>query len=101
MVQLAITKALTPDTIVIRVVVDPYAPEAPTLVSAVVYAADESVLAAQSITLTGLEEDFLDSVVEAALTSWRWGAPAQQLAPAMKRVKRAAVQHRKLHERKA
>lgn len=101
MVQLAITQALTPDTIVIRCVVDPYEPTAPTVVSAVVYAVDGSVLAAQSITLVGLEEDFLDSVVEAAMTSWRWGAPQQQLAPAMKRVKKAATRHRKLHERKA
>lgn len=99
MVQLALTKSLTPDTICIRVQVDPYDPTKPTVVNATVYAADDSVLAAQTVQLEGMEEDFLDSLVEVALQAWRWGAPAQQLGPAMKRVKKAAARHRKLHER--
>lgn len=99
MVQHSITKALTPDTLVIRIVDDPYDAKAPLVVSAIVYACDESVLAAQTLQLVGLERDFLDTVVKVATEAWQWGAPAQQLAPALKRVKKDAARHRKAHER--
>lgn len=100
MVQLAITKALTPTTLVVRITVDPYDTAAATLVSGVVYAADDSVLAAQAVHLVGLEEDYLDTIVDVMTECWRWGAPAQQFAPAVKRVVREARKHRKAHEAK-
>jgi len=97
MTQHAITKALTPAQLILRIQDDPYDPNAPLVVSAVVWAADESVLAAHTIRLEGVERDFLDTLVTVATQAWQWGAPAQQLAPAMKRVKRDAVKHRKAH----
>lgn len=99
MPQLNITKSATPDTITIRVTVDPYNADSPTTVAAMVWAVDGTLLAAHSCHLRGLEEDYLDSIVQTALEAWRWGAPAQQLAPAMKRIHKAAKAHAKAHGR--
>ena len=68
-------------------------------VRAVVYNQARQVLAAHRITLPGLEADYLDSVVEVVVQSFQFGSPTTDLRPAMGRVKRAAMAHRKRHQR--
>jgi len=92
-------QSITPDTLTIRVQVDPYNDGAPMMVTAQVWAVDDSLLAIQTVQLEGIESDFLDTLVNVICQAWQWGAPAQQLRPAMLRVKRDAARHRKAHER--
>lgn len=99
MVQLAITKARTPTDLTVRITVDPYETTAPMRVAAMVWSASGEVLAAHAVDLVGVEADFLDTLVGVITQAWQWGAPEQQLAPAMKRVHKQAKAHRKMHER--
>lgn len=97
MAQLSIRKEETPATLTIRVHQDPYDPKDHMIVQAAVRAVDGSMIAAQSVTLRGMEQDFLDSLVEVVLLSYRFGNPAADLAVAMRRIKRKAFAHKRAH----
>lgn len=93
-------QSITPCALTIRVQVDPYDDQAPMTVQASVQAVNGDVMAVQTVQLEGIESDFLDTLVTTICQAWQWGAPAQQLRPAMLTVKRAAAKHRKAHAMK-
>jgi hypothetical protein len=68
--------------------------------SARVFAVDRTTIAAHSIRLPGLQADFLDTAVQVAVQSFQFGSPAEDLAPAMRRVKNAAHRHARAHEKR-
>ena len=97
MAQLSIQKSDTPAQITIRIQQDPFDPMAPMICSAQIWAVDGSVLAASAVTLRGLEQDWLSTIVETALDCYRWGAPQSQLVSMMRYQHRKAKAHRKAH----
>lgn len=99
MTQLTLTKSNTPRRIVIELEQDPYDEEAATTVTARVRAVDGSLLSACSVSLRGLEIDCIDSVVGAAVTCFRWGAPQSQLMSMMRYQQKQARAHARKHER--
>lgn len=95
--QLTITRANTPSRLNVEVHQDPYDPDSPITVVATIRAVSGRTLAAQSVQLRGLETDYVDSVVEAAVHAYRWHS-AGSLAAMMRYKMREARDHARKHE---
>lgn len=97
MAQLAISNSDTPARLVLEVEQDPFDLADPVRIRARIFAVDGVVMAAHSVTLKGLEQDFTDSIVQAAVECYRWGAPQSQLVAMMRYHHRQAKAHVKKH----
>lgn len=95
--QLTMNKGNTPDTLTLRLHQDPFDPDSPLTVAAMVWAVDGTLLGSHAIHLKGLEQDLIDSIVESVVQTWRFGAPDSQLGHTMRYWHRLAKQHRKAH----
>lgn len=99
MVQLnLISQARTPDSITLRVQTDPLSPTSPLVCSAQLWAVDGSVLVAKSISLYGIEQDFVATWAEECVQTFHYGDPSN-LDRVVRSLKNRASFHRRAHER--